>query len=736
MIEMRFPTKTERIILSIFLITLSLLFSSCKKDSRPPKLVIGQDFYYWESDADATYGDAMKNARNFKKLDDYSENNLMKILGREPHYVWVRAEFEIPEMFKNQPLGMVIPHLRFAEQVFCNGTFISQYGAFPPHEQSTLFKAHFFSFPLDILEQNGKNIVLIRIFTQGASGISSHAFIWPTRFAYPAFEKINFNHTRIYMLMFGIMLFTGILYASLYMNLKEFKEFRTFAALNFVTLIFISYFFATEIPFYTDGHIPHLLFTKFTLCIPAYLILYFTPKFTSEYYGSISPKPISFISHATVILQTTLTLLAPSYTFLLKIYPLMIFLIIVQIVNGAVDFAINVRNKKTRKQAIEVIIGFIPAFISGILDVGLRLHDNTTAYPYFVIFGWQFSIVLFIALLGRRFGLMYKKNLQLSEHLMEEVDIRTQDLKDANLALSMLNERLERDKHRSDMDLEMASVVQRKFLPRPNRQFRRWEISVCYLPQSKVSGDFYDYYSYNDTLNGVTLFDVSGHGLSASLVTMLSKNIISRAFQTGFRRRENVKYILNKINNQIIKEKGSIENYMTGILCRFEPASDKQTCEVELCNAGHPYPLLFNAKTNEVKELKGNDGAKHYGAIGMKGIMVSFAQSNFVMETDDMLIFYTDGLTEASNSRQEQFGIEKIKEIIKECHERETNEIIERILKDVDEFSEHRGFDDDITIIIAKRTDGSKYVEGEYADEDNLEADDDEQQYEELEAVD
>jgi sigma-B regulation protein RsbU (phosphoserine phosphatase) len=175
---------------------------------------------------------------------------------------------------------------------------------------------------------------------------------------------------------------------------------------------------------------------------------------------------------------------------------------------------------------------------------------------------------------------------------------------------------------------------------------------------------------------------------------------------------------------------------MTGILCRFEPASDKQTCEVELCNAGHPYPLLFNAKTNEVQELKGNDGAKHYGAIGMKGIMVSFAQSNFVMETDDMLIFYTDGLTEASNSRQEQFGIEKIKEIIKECHERETNEIIERILKDVDEFSEHRGFDDDITIIIAKRTDGSKYVEGEYADEDNLEADDDEQQYEELEAVD
>lgn len=699
-------------------LAVSSLFYSCRPSDEPPKLVIGKDFYYWKATEEATLGDAMRNSMNFKKLEDLSENNLTNILGRDPNYVWIRAEFEIPREFKNQPLGMVIPHLRFAEQVFCNRTFISQYGAFPPHEQSTLFKAHFFSFPLDILEQNGKNIVLIRIFTQGASGISSHAFIWPTRYAYPAFEKINFNHTRIYMLLFGIMFFTGILYMSLYFNLKAFKEFRTFSLLNFVTVIFISYFFATEIPFYTNGNIPHLPFKKFILCIPAYLILYFTSIFASEYYGSKSPLPIRIIRHATIALQVIPTILAPTYSDLIKMYPMMIALVIVQIANGAVDFALNITRKQARDSALEFFFGFIPAIASVIIDTAIRIHDPTTAYPYFMIFGWQISIVLFIILLAQRFGTMYKNNVQLSNHLIEEVEMRTHDLKDANYELSLLNERLERDKHRTDMDLEMASVVQRRFLPLPNRSFKRWELSTCYLPQSKVSGDFYDYYSYNNTLNGLTLVDVSGHGLSASLVTMLSKNIISHLFQTGFRKRENVTKIMNKINQMIIVEKGDIENYMTGILCRLDEAEDHSECHVSVGNAGHPYPLKYSAEDGSVQEIKVEDKENHYGAIGMKGLSVSYVQSDFSMKTGDMLIFYTDGLTEAANKNKEQFGSERVKEIVKKNHERPTSELVELIMKEVDEFTEHNLFEDDITVIIAKRTDESEFVEYEEKEED------------------
>ncbi len=696
-----------------------ILLCSCSR-SKPESIIIGNDFYYWESTAESNIGDVMKNLQNFKKLEDKTEHNLMKIFGKDRHYIWLKADFKIPPQFKNQPLGLVIPHLRFAEQLWCNNTFISQYGSFPPHEQSTLFKAHFFSFPVDILNQEGTNTVLIKVFIQGDSGISSHAFILPTRFAYPAFERINFNHAKIYMLLFGIMFFTFILYLALYSNLKAFKEFREFALLNLFTSFFLFYFFATEIPFYTTGLIPHLQFAKFTLCIPGYVIIYLSTLFAVDYYGTKTPKLLEILRISILTVQVLPTLFAVSYDFLIKVSPFMMSLAALQVAGGIYELFVNLYNPKTRAKALQFLIGFLP-FLSGIfVDISVRVMDSTGSYPYFTIFGWQGTIVIFIVMLSVRFSNLYRSNENLTNHLQEEVDVRTHDLQNANTTLSVLNERLEKDKKHSEIDLEMAALVQKNFFPNPDKHFKGWEISVCYSPQSKVSGDFYDYYSYNDILNGLSLFDVSGHGLSASLVTMLSKNIISRVFQTGFRRKEPVNKILTKINNMILSEKGDIENYMTGILCRFDEAAGSNKCKVELGNAGHPYPLKYSAEDNEIYELKGNDGKKHYGAIGMKGITVSFAQSDFVMNKNDILVLYTDGITEAANIKYEQFGIDRIKHLIKQNHEKSSGEIVKIIMNALFDFTQQKPLEDDITIIIAKRTDLNDFVaEAEHEDDED-----------------
>ena len=715
----------------IFLILASALFCSCGP-KETPKLVIGHSFYYWESSAEATYGDAMQNARFFKKLEDYSATNLKNVLGKGSHYVWVRAEFEIPEQFKHRPLALVVPHLRFAEQVFCNGTMISQYGNFPPHEQSTLFKAHFFSFPMTVLNQEGKNIILIRIYAQGWSGISSHSFIQPTNFAYSQFEAINFNHTRVYMFFVGILIFTFILFMCFYLSVREFKEFRDFAILNIFTSFFLIPFFATELPMYTDGALPFLPFLKFTLCIPPYFMVYFGTLFAIDYHRRKYTSPYKLVRAIVLAVQVIVTLSMPSYDALTKITPFMLLLLAFQ---GGIGAAVTVRgfiNKNSRDTSLQFMFGFLPLSLAAIIDIIIRLVDNTQEYPYFSIFGWQISIAIFIILLSLRFAKIYKHNERLSQHLTEEVAAATHDLKDANYELSLLNERLEKDKKHSEMDLEMASVVQKNFFPHPNKHFRGWEISVCYSPAAKVSGDFYDYYNYNDILNGVSLFDVSGHGLSASLVTMLSKNIISRVFQTGFRRKEPIDRVLTKINNMILYEKGDIDNYMTGILCRFDDSEEPGKCSAELGNAGHPYPLKYSVRDNEVFELKGNDGKPHYGAIGMKGINVSFARSNFSMQTGDILILYTDGVTEATNSKQEQFGINSIKEIIKQNHAKPTDEIVGHIIDSLEKFTEYKPFEDDITLVIAKRTNMSEYVNEEELYDD---AEDDVEELSEIEEL-
>ena len=709
-----FGNKAKFIFVSCLLL---LLFASCDGRKNVPKLEIGHTFYYWESTAESSLGDAIKNHDDFKKLEDPSIKNLRNVLGKGAHYVWVRAEFEIPPEFRNQALGLVIPHLKFAEQLYCNNTFISQYGRFPPYEQSTLFKAHFFSFPLSILHQEGKNTILIKIFTQGKSGISSHSFIQPTQFAYANFEVIHFYHTRIYMLLEGILFFTFILYITFFLNLKVYKEFRAFAFINLATSFFIIPFFATELPVYTNGLIPYVSFIKWTFCIQSYLILYFATSFAIDFHHVKIPRLVNIIRRLILAAQFVVTIFAPSYDALINITPFMLALLLIQGGIGIVIVFHQFAHRYTRKTARQFMWGFLPLWLTIILDVALRLHDNTQAYPYFSVFGWQIAIVIFIIILATRFAHIYRRNEQLTNHLQEEVDIRTRDLQGANYELSILTERLEKEKFRSDLDLQMASIVQQRFFPQPNKRFKGWDIAVYYNSQAIVSGDLYDYYTKDETLNGLSLFDVSGHGISAGLVTMLSKNIIGHAFHKGYENKEPMDKILARINNIMLYEKGEIDNYLTGVLCRFENDVNKNVVSVELGNAGHPYPLKFSADTNVITEITGNDGKKHYGAIGMKGIEISFATSHFTMKDGDILVCFTDGLTETSNKSQEQFGKEYLKRLVKDNHKKTANDLLKLITKALWKFTEGKPLEDDVTIIIAKRTNLQDYISDENEEE-------------------
>lgn len=717
--------KMLKILLLSLFCTVCCISCNRHNDVAVKPLEISDTFMYWESTEESTVEDAEEHSRDFKRLEDKSTTNLRNILGKGEHYVWVRAEFTIPPAYRHQPLGLVIPYLRFAEKVYCNGTFISRFGDFPPNEHSTMFKAHFFSFPMDVLKQHETNTILIKIYAQGRSAISSHSVILPVRYAYPLFEVLNFYHTRVYLILIGILLLTFVLYLSFYLNLKQFKQYRDFAFLNFFTAIFLLPFVSTELPAYTNGLIPYVPFIKLTLCIPPYVIVYFSTMFVADFVNLKKSPKLEKFRLAILALQILLTIFAPTYEWLISSMPLMFGLILVQGFIGAYWVVKGLRAEKYRRRATELITGFMPFSISILVDIFLRLHDNTQVYPYFSIFCWHLSIVVFIIILSTQFSRVYRRNEYLTNHLQEEVDIRTRDLQGANYELSILTERLEKEKFRADLDLQMASIVQQRFFPEPNKHFKGWDLAVSYNSQAIVSGDLYDYYTENHLLNGLSLFDVSGHGISAGLVTMLSKNIISHAFHKGFAGKEPMDRILARINNIILNEKGEIDNYLTGLLCRFENDTDAELVHVELGNAGHPYPLKYSAATDEVTEITGNDGKKHYGAIGMQGIEISFATSRFDMADQDIMVWFTDGIIEASNKNQEQFGKERLKRIVKENCKKSSNDILKAITKEHWSFTEGKPLEDDITIIVAKRDRMSDYVsesnEDEQTDETELE---------------
>lgn len=210
-----------------------------------------------------------------------------------------------------------------------------------------------------------------------------------------------------------------------------------------------------------------------------------------------------------------------------------------------------------------------------------------------------------------------------------------------------------------------------------------------------VSGDVYDFYKTDTKLDGFGLFDISGHGISSGLVTMLVKNIINKEFyeHKDFELWE----IMSHINECVISEKGDIQNYLTGILIRF-----KKDDELELVSAGHPMPILYHHETGKCELLIQDPSSM--GAIGIADFPV-FYNSIFVpLKKNDEIILYSDGVTDVLNEKNENFGLQNFMKAIEkfalECVKEQTEEIANEIKL----FRGNRKQTDDLTFIILRNT--------------------------------
>ena len=209
-----------------------------------------------------------------------------------------------------------------------------------------------------------------------------------------------------------------------------------------------------------------------------------------------------------------------------------------------------------------------------------------------------------------------------------------------------------------------------------------------------VSGDFLDIYGSDNHLDGIGIFDVSGHGIASGLVTMLVKNIIFQEFYNG--RKDKLKSIIDRINIRYINEKGNIENYLTGILTRCNGD------EVEFINAGHSMPIYYNAKEDSAYFVE-DEKNQAFGAIGLPDIPTNFISHTVKMSRGDELIFFTDGATEATNSNGDDFGKDRLLRSIFRNADRPLTTQINCVISDILTFIGDEPRKDDITIIILKK---------------------------------
>lgn len=690
----------------LLVLTSFLTFTSCEE--KGVRKYLTDSVYYLEAPAEYNLGNIHRRNSEFKPMTKDEREDFYKVIQNQNNYIWLKIDFTIPTNLRFKDLGFYVPQLHSACKVYINDRFVKQYGHFPPEEQSAGFQSQYFLFPKENLNSSEKNTILIQCWPGAFAGIYGELFISDQNTVQTISDTVSFHNSRIILCFVGILLIIFFLYIFLYYVMKRFetnKEYLYYALTMLYTVHFLVPFFLPEIAWIRTNHFSYLTILKIFGGGGAAITIYFANSFILTYINYKATLKNTLPRLILLLVTLIEIVIIPSYGYF-KNY------ILICAGLSALQFSVTIPalikafySTENRRHAGLLLLGFTPVIITVIIDFIIHIVIKNRASPFFTIYGWQFTIIIFLIFLLVRFTKVYIHNGDLKNqlenvntHLEDLVGIRTKELSEVNYSLSQ--------------GLETVSHVQSNFLPAQEKSFRGWDLAVYYKAlDNEVSGDLYDYYYTNEKLDGVGIFDVSGHGISAGLMTILAKGIIGQEFISGITHDDSVSDILLNINKTYIKEKVNVENYITGLLFHFEDFNENDVCSVELANAGHPYPLLYNSENDNITEVKHSDSRQQFGFLGIDGLEVSFPSLFFTMKQNDVIVCFTDGLTESMNSSREEFSKERLIEIIKKYHDYSAEQIKEQIIYSLGQFLQDSKSEDDVTFIVLKRTPSADYIE-------------------------
>ena len=677
------------------------MLTSCGEKEEPPRIYLDDSFYWALTDAASEPEDAEK--LTFQHLDNMGYKNLMDLVGIEGKYIWLKAEFELIPELKDDDLSMVIPYLHYADILYLNGKYVDDYGVMgetpdDPVNQEAGYVAHLFDFPELYLNQEGKNTILIKVQCLGHATITDGVFIGLRQDGWRTSDNMTFWRSRFYIFFEGVMLLCGLFFLMLYFIYKQEVSYRRFGLLNIFTALFFSVFFITDLPWAGfHGGVPFFYYVKFAKSICFFCMAFVFSMFICAFIEKELTPIETAIQYLSFIISTVMVLLAPDYLWLVKktllLIPISCFGLIVSI-----GYAIAALKKNDPKMQIKVrfILGavFFLIVVMGI-DVIIKGAFRNIKMPFISIFGWTGVIIIIFIYFCIDYSKIANRLEYLNHSLEDEIKLQTKQLTD-------VNGRLEHDREKSLKDMRMAAIVQKKYFHAPEHPLKNWDFAVRYEPLSLVSGDLYNFYHDGEVLNGISLFDASGHGVAASLVTMLAENIIQQTYNELIREGESVANALKLINERFIEAKGEIDNYLTGLLLNMKE-NDDGSCSVTMSNAGHPYPLFYNSEEQTVEELLPTADMPYTGPVGLSGLNVEYSEMKFTMKSGDILFLYTDGITEMANKEKIEFGIEPINQIIGKKHEDSAEDIMTAIMEKMEHYISGMPRVDDVSVIILKR---------------------------------
>jgi len=255
---------------------------------------------------------------------------------------------------------------------------------------------------------------------------------------------------------------------------------------------------------------------------------------------------------------------------------------------------------------------------------------------------------------------------------------------------------LQVEKQKLDLDLTLASDVQRMLLPRAMPVVPGLDIDARYMAAQKVSGDLYDVFTLGDDRVGVAVADVAGKGMSASLLMAICRTTLRQIAPLH----SSPARVLAELNRSLA---GDMREGM--YITMSYAVVDAGRNQVTLARAGHELPLL-----SRHNPASGAFLSEYIGSEGMPVGLVSAELFEATVEDKTLdfipgatLVLYTDGLTEAPNAEDKEFGGARLADTLRAARSASANQINDEILAAVDKFTGPTGLRDDYTLLTVKR---------------------------------
>ncbi len=277
--------------------------------------------------------------------------------------------------------------------------------------------------------------------------------------------------------------------------------------------------------------------------------------------------------------------------------------------------------------------------------------------------------------------------------MIAHIEGRDQALAVANQKITALNQRLEAENLRMSAELDITRQLQQMVLPKVTelQQIKDLDIAGFMEPADEVGGDYYDVLEYNGRVK-IGIGDVTGHGLESGVLMLMVQMAVRTLFISGITNPERFLNVLNRVIYDNVQRIQMDKNLTLSLL-------DYQAGQLRL--TGQHEDILLVRKNGDIEQI---DTLDLGFAVGLKAdISHLVSQLELSLQPGEVVILYTDGITEALNFNKKQYGVKRLRTIVNHYWQQSASEIQQAIIADVRQHIGKQKVFDDITVLVVKR---------------------------------